>query len=152
MPSPMLPSPWVRALVVAWVAVQLLMLLRGLLPAPQPWSAPLPWAMFLAPPAAETTILAEGLDASGQWIEIPLRSYFHFTRGWTDRRIPETSSILTRPGHTQARAAFARWLAAQMAAAGTPVHAVRLLQRSTQAGAVHTRTFGQFRVPDAAPP
>ena len=146
-----LPSPWVRALVVIWVLVHVGILVRALVPAPAPWSARLPWAMFRVPPAAEVTIAAEGLDASGHWIEIPLRSYFHFTRGWTDRRVPETSQFLTRPGHAEEHAAFARWLAAQMEAAGTPVRAVRLLRRSTSGGATHTRSLGRFEVPDAAP-
>ncbi|MBA3548254.1 MAG: hypothetical protein H0T76_17365 [Nannocystis sp.] len=149
--APQLPSPWVRALVVIWVLVHVGILVRGLVPAPAPWSAGLPWAMFRVPPAAEVTIAAEGLDASGHWLEIPLRSYFHFTRGWTDRRVPETSRYLTRPGYKKERAAFARWLAAQMEAAGTPVRAVRLLRRSTRDGAVHMRSLGHFEVPDAAP-
>lgn len=150
-PTPALPSRWVRTLVVGWVLVQLVMLARALVPAPRPWSAPLPWSMFRVPPAAETTIVAEGQDASGRWIEIPLRDYFHFTRGWTDRRIPETSSALGRGGHRPERAAFADWLAARMTAAGTPVRRVRLLRRSTRDGAVQTRSLGTFEVHDAAP-
>jgi hypothetical protein len=149
---PPLPSWRVRALVAIWVLVHIGMLVRGLAPAPRPWAAPLPWSMFRVPPAAEATIVAESLDPSGQWLEIPLRSYFHFTRGWTDRRVPDTSRFLSQPGHADERAAFARWLAAKKAAAGTPVRAVRLLRRSMRGRAVDTRLLGQFEVSDAAPP
>jgi hypothetical protein len=145
------PPRIARVLVAVWVVVNVGMLIRGLVPAPRPWSASLPWSMFLTPSAIETTTVAEGLDSSGRWVEIPLHRYFGFTRGWTGRRVPDTSKFLARRGHTDERAAFARWLAARMAADGTPVRVVRLQLRWTEDGVQHTRARGRFEVDLAAP-
>lgn len=85
-PSLQLPPRFARVVVVVWIVANAGMVIRGLVPAPRPWSASLPWSMFLTPSAVEARTVAEGLDSSGRWLEIPLDRYFHFTRGWTDRR------------------------------------------------------------------
>ncbi len=145
-PSLQLPPRFARVVVVVWIVANAGMVIRGLVPAPRPWPASLPWSMFLTPSAVEARTVAEGLDSSGRWLEIPLDRYFHFTRGWTDRRVPDTSKFLVRPGHRAERAAFARWLAARMAADGRPVRAVRLRRQWTEDGVLHTRARGRFEV------
>lgn len=147
------PSPLGRVVVGLWLAVHAVFLARGLLPLPAPWSGQLPWRMFFAPSEVETEILAEGKDRAGRRVPIPLRDYFHFTRGATDEPLYEESRILSQPGHQEERAAFARWLADRMAAAGTPLREVRLLQRRTRPrdGKTRVRTLGRFEVDDAAP-
>lgn len=139
---------WARVVVAGWVAVNAALLVRGLLPPTVPGSGRLPWSMFREPPA-QTRIVAEGQDASGRWIEIPLAEIFEFRRGWSDRGVPETSRYLYGRGSTAERAAFARWLAAQMAAAGTPVRVVRLTHLAFD-GSGRTWPIGQFEVDGAA--
>lgn len=143
------PSRLGRVVVALWLGVHALALLRGLSPLPAPWSGPLPWRMFTAPRAVETEILAEGRDAAGRPVEIPLRRWFRFTRGATDEPLYEESRILREPGHQAERAAFARWLAARMADDGVTLREVRLLQRRTRGARTRMRTLGRFEVGDA---
>lgn len=143
----------VAAVVIAlWAGAQAAALLRGLLPLPAPWATHLPWRMFSEPSPIEATIHAEGLTAEGRWVTIPLERYFRHSRGATGERAYDFSTIVSEPGHLAERQAFARWLAGRMAADGTPLRKVRLLQRwrDLRDGSTGERRIGQYRVDDAA--
>lgn len=146
------PSRLARAAVALWIAAQGVMLVRAALPLPRPWGGRVPWRMFTSMGPYEPTIAAAGTTTAGAELEIPLDRWFQFTRGATGQRACDLSLVLLTPGHTGERAAFARWLAAQMAGDGVQLREVRLIRRDLdlRTGEVRVRTIGRFEVDDGA--
>lgn len=130
--------------VAVWLAAHAIAVGRGLA------GGHLPWRMFSDPSPVEHRLRAEGLTRAGVWIEVPLARYFEHTRGATDERAYDFSTIVFAPGHLAERHAFARWLAARMAADGTPVRKVRLIRRwrDVRDNTAGERRIGQYRVAD----
>ncbi len=142
------PSRFARAAVALWIAAQAVMLIRAALPLERPWGGRVPWRMFTGLPVIEARIVAEGTTAAGEVVEIPLDRWFRFTRGATGQRTCDLNNILLTSGHADERAAFARWLAAQMAADGVRLREVRLARRELdlRSGQRRVRPIGRFEV------
>lgn len=134
-----------------WIAAQVVIVLRVILPLPRPWGGGrVPWRMFTGLPGEAVTIVAEGVTPDGARVAIPIDRWFRFTRGATEQRAYALSTFLLTPGHRAERAAFARWLADRMAEDGTPLREVTLIRRHRDLfeGTVRAVRLGRFEVGD----
>ena len=104
--------------------------------------------MFRTASAENRMLIAEGRNAAGQWIAIPLRDFFHYTRGATDLRFYEHSRVFWKKGNRNERAQFAAYLAERMQARGISLTTIRFFWEKThiENDRIRRQFLGQFLI------
>ncbi|MFT4621499.1 MAG: hypothetical protein ACI8PZ_000151 [Myxococcota bacterium] len=131
-----------RVVLALWGLVQVVLLVQAL--AGGIW----PWRMFAAPEIRPPVVIAEARVDDGAWQPLRIDDAFHYTRGWSERRVPdEAKALYEGRAHPRDRAAFARWLVAELAPdAGYTEVRLRLEREGPRGGPVESTGLGRFPV------
>jgi hypothetical protein len=130
----------------AFLAIQLLLLVRAALPLPEPLHGPWPWRMFDRRGPWERRLEAIGTTPSGHRWKVPLEQIFTYSRGFTPLRAYDQLEALNGGRQQALQAGLARYLAERMAERGVTLTSIELawIRTNLDDGQTQRRVIGTF--------